>query len=249
MKKKFLILFVPLLFSVTPSFAQNFEYEWKRVALDSVYDTKRVYEVDKIVADHQGEMESLMKVLIHSDEEMQRGDGAETAMSNFTADFLLFSSRKYIDNDYPTMSLTNRGGIRSNFPEGAIRVYDVMSTYPFDNNIVIAKIKGSKIRRILERFIERNKFEALGGIQLYVKNGKMDRCLIGGKELKDDELYNLVTIDFLLDGGDRFFIAKQAESVYRTDVKMMDAAIAYLEHLDEKGITLNNKVDRRIKFE
>ena len=249
MKRKFLILFVPLLLSMTSAYAQNFEYKWKRVAMDSLYDSNKVYEVDRIVSEHQGAMESLMKVLIHSDSEIQRGDAPETPMSNFSADFLLFSARKYIDNDYPTMSLTNRGGIRSNFPEGAIRVYDVMSTYPFDNNIVVAQIKGKQIRRILERFIGRNKFEALGGIELHVKNNKLDKCLIGGRELKDNELYNLVTIDFLLDGGDRFFIGKQAESILRTEVKMMDAAIAYLEHLNEQGITLSNKVDRRIKFE
>ena len=146
------------------------------------------------------------------------------------------------------MSLTNFGGIRSNFPKGAVRVYDIYSTFPFDNTVVVAVMEGEDIRRILERFAS-GKFEALGGVEIVVRDGELEKCLIGGRPLEDDALYNLVTIDFLLDGGDRFDIGDDAVSIDRTGIVLRDAAVRYLRDLSESGIVLENKGDGRVIIE
>lgn len=232
--------------SVLP--AQNFRYSWERVKMGPEYESSTVFGVDSIVAAHQEQMAPLMKVVIYSKDEIKSSQ-PEGALSNLAADILLDAAKDYIDNDCPVMSLTNRGGIRSNFPRGAVRIYDIYSTFPFDNTVVIALMKGSDIRQILDKFASKGKFEALGGVRIEVEDGEMTKCLIGGKPLEDNAMYNLVTIDFLLDGGDRFSIGKDALSVVRTGIVVRDAAVKYLEELYESGTVLENRGDGRIVVE
>ena len=97
--------------------AQNFEYHWQRVRMDSTYESSTVYPVDRIVAEHEEQMAPLMKVVIYSNAEIQE-DQPESALTNLVADMLIHAAAPFIDNDYPTLSLTNMGGIRSNFPKG-----------------------------------------------------------------------------------------------------------------------------------
>lgn len=225
--------------------AQNFEYHWQRVRMDSTYESSTVYPVDRIVAEHEEQMAPLMKVVIYSNAEIQE-DQPESALTNLVADMLIHAAAPFIDNDYPTLSLTNMGGIRSNFPKGAVRVYDVYSTLPFNNSVVVAVMKGKDVREILENFAHRERFEALGGVRILVEDKEIENCMIDGHPLEDDALYNLVTIDFLLDGGDRFHIGSEAVSIERTGIVMRDAAVAYLEELSESGIVLENKTDGRV---
>lgn len=227
--------------------AQDFEYSWQRVRMDSAYESDTVYGVDSIVAAHQEQMTPLMEVVIYSSEEIKEGR-PESALSNLAADMLLYAVSDRLDNGYPSMSLTNFGGIRSNFPKGAVRVYDIYSTFPFDNTVVVAVMEGEDIRHILERFAS-GKFEALGGVEIVVRDGELEKCLIGGRPLEDDALYNLVTIDFLLDGGDRFDIGDDALYIDRTGIVLRDAAVRYLRDLSESGIVLENKGDGRVIIE
>ena len=227
---------------------QEFKITWKRVAMDSTYRSERIFPIDKIIADHQEAMGSMMEILIYSSEEISKGQ-PEGALSNLAADVLLDGAIPYIDNDYPTLSLTNFGGIRSAFPKGAVRLYDVYSVFPFENCLVVAQIKGKSIRKILNRFASYEKFEALGGVQITVKEKELKSCLIGGKPLDDDAVYNLATIDFLLDGGDRFNIADDAISITRTGIVIRDLIADYLKKLSARGVVLDNSGDSRIVLE
>ena len=228
--------------------AQNFEYKWQRVRMDSTYESATVYPVDSIIAEHEEQMGPLMKVVIYSDAEIEESQ-PESALTNLVADMLIHAAQPYIDNGYPTMSLTNMGGIRSNFPKGAVRVYDIYSTLPFNNSVVVAVMRGKDIWEILENFAEKERFEALGGVRILVEDKEIEYCQIGGQPLDEDGMYNLVTIDFLLDGGDRFNIGSDALSIERTGIVMRDAAVAYLQELSDSGVVLENRTDGRVIIE
>ena len=112
---KFLFVVPVLLLAGQLLSAQNFEYKWQRVHMDSTYESGTVYPVDSIVAEHEEQMGPLMKVVIYSNAEIEEAQ-PESALTNLVADMLIHAAQPYIDNDYPTLSLTNMGGIRSNFP-------------------------------------------------------------------------------------------------------------------------------------
>ena len=244
MERKMTMTLVALLLSVS-LFAQKFDYKWQRVRLDTTYESAEIYEVDRIVAAHQEQVSALMEILVYSEGEIVSRH-PESALSNLSADMLLYFAEEFIDNDYPTMSMINFGGIRSNFPAGYIRLYDVYSTFPFENSLAIAEISGKEIRRIMDKFASRERFEALGGVEIVVTDKKLEKCLIEGQELEDDKMYNLVTIDFLIDGGDKFYIGEASEKVIRTDLVLRDLVEKYLRNISKAGKTLVNKGDSRI---
>lgn len=246
MKTKLYFIILWALFSLTAT-GQNFKYHWQRVRMDTTYETTTIYDVDRIVAAHQEQIAPLMEILIYSEEEIVSKQ-PESALSNLVADVLLETAGEYIENDYPTMSLTNYGGIRSNFPSGAVRLYDIYSTFPFNNSIVVAELTGKEVRKIIKRFASREKFEALGGVEIVVDKKELKKCLIGGVPLEDNKMYNIVTIDFLLDGGDRFNIGENAEQVTRTGIVIRDAVEKHLRELYESGVVLKNKGDGRVKI-
>ncbi|HIZ86139.1 MAG TPA: 5'-nucleotidase C-terminal domain-containing protein [Candidatus Coprenecus stercoravium] len=228
--------------------AQDFEYKWRRVRMDSTWESGALYSVDSIVAAHQEQIQPLMEVVIYSSEEI-RDRRPESALSNLAADILLYAAGDRPDSGLPALSLMNFGGIRSGLPKGGVRIFDVYSAFPFDNTVVVARMRGEDVRRILDKFASSGKFEALGGVGITVRDGRMKRCLIGGRELEDDALYDLVTIDFLLDSGDRFDIAEDAVSVYRTGIVFRDAAVDYLRRLSSAGVVLENRGDGRVTIE
>jgi hypothetical protein len=100
----------------------------------------------------------------------------------------------------------------------------------------------------MEQFASREKFEALGGVEIVVRKKVLEKCLIEGEPLDDNKMYNVATIDFLLDGGDRLNIGKNAENIYRTGIVIRDAVEKYLRALNDAGSTLKNKGDGRIKI-
>lgn len=227
------------------AFSQNFKYEWSRVAMDTTYNGNGTSKVEKIIQKHYPQIEPLMEIICYSEGEMSR-DGVESGLTNVAADMLLSKAKQFIKNDYPTMSITNYGGIRADFPKGAVRLYDIVSTFPFNNKIVIAEIKGEDLYKILSRFAKRLKFEAIGGIKIEVSNGVITKCEIGGKPFDKKAMYNIATIDFLLSGGDSMNIAKNAVKVINTDVLLRDAAEEYLRDLNSKKIKLSPYGDGRI---
>ena len=61
--------------------------------------------------------------------------------------------------------------------------------------------------------ISASTFQIVGGVKVVAKNGKIVSATIGGEPLDDDRLYGVATLNFLLDGGDGYKVARNAEEV------------------------------------
>jgi 2',3'-cyclic-nucleotide 2'-phosphodiesterase (5'-nucleotidase family) len=109
-------------------------------------------------------------------------------------------------------------------------------------------VSGADVRKQLERFASRNNYEALGGIEMEVRDGKITRCLVGGQPLDDNKEYKLATIDFLLGGGDKVFIGSRAvpNSLVETGIVLRDAVVNYLKRETAEGRKLTDRKDGRI---
>jgi 5'-nucleotidase len=124
--------------------------------------------------------------------------------------------------------LVNAGGIRNDLPSGNLTYGDLFQVCPFENLLAIAELKGSEVRRMIEIALSGQVGEAsvsnLHITRLDVKPGvpgpwdrdldgngvkeTWERNLIisiqdpGGKEISNDEIYRVATIDYLTNGGD-----------------------------------------------
>lgn len=268
--RKIILVFACLGLSLG-AFAQN--YKWQRTAIDgsrtgvvspSADNVKealgevkgkkyyapsgKVYkgttaEVAKLIIDAQSEMAAVKKVIGYSPAVMEKY-GPESELSNFTVDVIMDRVGKEMGKKID-VGITNFGGIRVDMPKGDIIVDDIMSMFPFKNNIVYVEVKGSRLREVLEGMAAK-KVEVIGGMKIVVENRKLVSVTIGGEPLQDDRIYTMATITFLLHGGDRLYLGEGMETVKELEVSIYDAMSEYIIAETAAGRPITGKKDGRV---
>lgn len=193
----------------------------------------------------------------------------ENALGNMIADAILIGGKTAGDANF---SLINAGGIRNDLPLGKLTYGDLFQVYPFENLLAIAELKGSELRRMVEIALSGQVGEAsvsnLHITRLDVApgvQGPWDRDLDGngvketwernliisiqdvnGKEINNDEIYRIATLDYLTNGGDYLsavfddvpperihvypeFPAREIVKDFITSKSALDPAIFYTE--------------------
>ena len=272
--KKLLFIFIAALFSLHVVFGQ--EYEWRVVPMDAsrtgcttpsadnvetaigyfkggkyVAPDGKVYGRNSIVAktaravlDAQPKMARVKEVIAYSTSAME-AHYPESALSNWFIDVLMEQTEKLAGKKVD-MGITNFGGIRIDMPEGPVILDDMLSMFPFKNHLVYVEHKGSQIRKILEKMAA-GRIEVLGGARITVEDGKLVSAEIGGKPIDDNKIYGLVTISFLLSGGDGLSLAENAVSVTEyKDVMIIDAVLEHVRAETAAGRPISGQEDGRV---
>jgi hypothetical protein len=139
------------------------------------------------------------------------------------------------------------GGIRIDMPEGPVILDDMLSMFPFKNQLVYVEQKGSQIRKILEGMAAR-RFQVLGGVRVVAEDGKLVKAEIGGEPIDDDKIYGLATISFLLGGGDGLSLDHDAVSVtIFKDIDIIDAVLEYVNAETAAGRPIEYSTDGRVE--
>lgn len=208
-----------------------------------VYKGGSVLKTAKTMLSVQPDMAKVKERIAYSTEVMERR-GPECALYNWFIDILMARvetlSGKKVD-----IGFANRGGVRLDMPKGDVLLDDLMSMFPFRNNLCFLELKGKDIRAILEHQAGRS-WQIVGGARCVVKNRKLESVEIDGEPLDDEKTYGVATISFLLDGGDGFAIAKNSLSLEIFDEYIIDAILPYVRKLTEEGKNIEYKTDGRI---
>ena len=195
----------------------------------------------------QPEMARLKEVIAYAPEDLYRSKTRECALFDFVVDRLAADVAE-VTGRRVDFGFTNTGGIRVDIPAGDVLLDDLVSMLPFKNYLTWVELKGSDIRAALEYMAE-TKPQCISGGRLVIKGGKLLSAEIGGEPLDDDRWYGVATIDFLLDGGDGYKLARGARDYIITDVLIGDAVLADVRALTAAGKALEYKTDGRIKVE
>lgn len=273
MKKFVLILFALAFFCVSAS-AQK--YEWKHVAMDGsrtgcvspskdnvaeavgtfkgnryVAPDGKVYKKNsavaktaRVVLDAQPAMARVKDVIGYSPAAMVV-DYPESALSNWFIDVLMARTEELAGKKVD-MGIGNFGGIRVDLPEGDIILDDMLSMFPFKNQLVYVEHTGKQLRKVLEEMAAR-RFQVLGGVRVVVEDHKLVSAEIAGEPIDDDKVYGLATISFLLNGGDGLTLADGALSVTVFENEdVIDAVLAYVYAETEAGRPITYEKDGRV---
>lgn len=187
-----------------------------------------------------------VKVIVgYSTSEME-AKAPESALSNWFIDNIMEAVEKESGKKVD-FGVGNFGGIRGIMPEGAIILDDLISMFPFKNQIVYLELPGSEIRSILETMAE-ERFQVLGGCRVVAEKEKLVSAEIGGEPLDDGKWYGVATISFLLDGGDGLYLAKNSRNlkVYE-DMDIIDIILAKVKSLTDAGLPVEYHKDGRVK--
>lgn len=200
----------------------------------------------RIVLAAQTKMARVKNVIAYSTEEMVVSY-PESSLTNWFVDILMAKVEKLAGKKVD-IGVVNFGGIRVDMPKGNVILDDMLSMFPFKNQLAYVEHSGKQIRNILESMAAR-RFQVLGGVRVVADDGKLISAEIGGEPLQDDKIYGMATISFLLDGGDGLTLGHEARSV--TIFEEVDVIDAILEHVHAEtaaGRPIEYKTDGRVQI-
>ena len=203
-----------------------------------------VAKTARAVLDAQPAMARVKDVVGYSTEAMS-ASYPESALSNWFID-LLMRKTESLSGKKVHIGITNFGGIRVDMPEGEIILDDMLSMFPFKNQLVYVEHTGKQIRNILEQMAA-GRFQVLGGVKVVADGGKLVSVEIDGEPLDDEKVYGMATISFLLGGGDGLVLEENALSVtVYEDVQIIDAVLEHIYAEKAAGRPVEYKTDGRV---
>ncbi|MBP5504783.1 MAG: 5'-nucleotidase C-terminal domain-containing protein [Bacteroidales bacterium] len=219
-------------------------YSWEYHELDSRYDGGTDTSVQEAIAKYDSLMAPLQEIVCYSNAVYSK-ESPESGLSNYATDALRHFAEEY-SGEKIDMSLLNFGGIRTDLPKGAVRVYDIFSIFPFNNYLSILTVEGDTLKDIFDSMARKNHVEALSGVKLKIDGGRVKECLVGGKPLDSNKNYKVATIDFLVTGGDGIDWGNGILIRLDTPFALRDVMIAEMKALMAAGKTLDLKKDGRV---
>ncbi|OUS00702.1 hypothetical protein A9Q86_08045 [Flavobacteriales bacterium 33_180_T64] len=189
---------------------------------------------------------NLDSILAYAADTYSKSDGEyNTAIGNMMADAVyyesnpVFKSRTGEDIDFV---LLNHGGIRAIISKGNITSRTAYEIMPFDNSVVVVKLKGAQVQELIEYLVKAKRAHPISRLNIVLDNdGNFKSAGLNGSPIDFNTTYNVATNDYLYSGGDHMDFFKTNDSLYMLDYKIRNVLIDYFKKID----TLNPAIDNR----
>lgn len=209
---------------------------------------------DKILKPYKDSLDKLMNVIVgHSEMAMPKErDKPETLLGNFVADICLLKIKSIEYNSSASagiISLFNNGGLRSSLPKGDITRGNIFELMPFDNELVVLTISGKKMWELI-RYVSMSSGQPMAGMKLGIHPDKTPATVfIGGQAFDSTKTYQVITSDYLANGGDKMDFFKNPLKIQTTGILIRNAILDYCKEETKQGHTLSAKLDGRFYYE
>lgn len=136
----------------------------------------------------------------------------------------------------------NYGGIRSVISPGKVTARTAFEVMPFENNIVVAELDGTTIRKLVSFLVNATVPHPISGLEIVVdKNNRLDSVTIQGKPFDESSIYFVATSDYVVTGGDRMDFFKENRSITDTDYLIRNAMIDFFKRRDTIVPVVDNR--------
>ncbi|RXK62569.1 hypothetical protein ESA94_06105 [Lacibacter luteus] len=168
----------------------------------------------------------------------------EGLLGDFMADAMLSVAEKYYETKIDA-AFVNYGGIRIPYVKaGNLTRGQIFEMMPFDNIIILQKVKGAVLKQFLDHIAGRGGWP-LSGMSMVIKKGKAENILIGGKTLDLSATYTIANSDYVANGGDNSEMLKAIPQMNK-GILLRDALIEYVQEFSKQGkpvtVTVLNRV-------
>ena len=191
----------------------------------------------------QEQMAEVKEVIAFSTRFMTKAS-PESELSNFVVDLVAEETAR-LTGKKVDVAVTNFGGIRVDMPEGDVLLDDIRSMFPFNNKLVWVEHTGASLLRLMEEIAQYGP-QCVSGVQMVIKDHKLESVLVGGKPIDPKKKYGVASIDFLLDGGDNIHVGQDATRLVTTDHVIGDVIEQYIRRLTAEGKAIEYKTDGRV---
>lgn len=245
MKEKLKILVMLLCFTGALHSQVKMEYS-VNMEVDSKYDTIANPEMLKKMNEYKAILEKEVSRIIGKCDIQMTSKAPESLLSNFLSDQLIAKANE-LSKEPVDLAIINLGGIRAPLSEGNVSIASIYRIMPFENELVILKLKGRDLRKIFEN-IAAGGGEGVSNVKLEILQDKISSLTIGGKPLNDESTYIVATMDYLAEGNSGMTSFLKAIERYNTGIRIRDVYIEQIEKITARGGTLNSSLDGRIKI-
>ncbi len=247
MKRFFLFLIVSLFLSCSQKVLHLAEVRPESYKMEASEGVKPDAEIIALIAPYKDKVDvEISEVLGESAITMKKAKPQST-LGNWMADLMYKMSKAYYGQSLD-FAFTNYGGIRiPELPKGPItrgKIYELM---PFENELVVLKIKGNIVQQLFERMAEDGGWPISKHVRYVIKDGKAIDITINDKAIDPNKTYKIATIDFIANGGGHCsFLKNQTRD--NLNILYRNAIMEFIQQIAKEGRLLDAEMDHRLRI-
>lgn len=215
------------------------------IEMNESYDGHRNREMAEMIEGYKSILDKEMNQVVGESTALMDYDIPESLLTNFTSDVM----KQYGDRKLPggvDLAVMNVHGHRATMPKGDVTLGNLYEIYSFDNLITFLELKGSDLKRMFDAYARMGGAGISGNVKLEIKDRKVQNVTIDGKEIDENKVYKIVTLDYLADGNNGMEAFLDAVSTDNTGITLRDIMIDHVKEQTRSGNKLTSKLDGRI---
>lgn len=206
-------------------------------------------KLQAFIGKYKSQMDTVMNQVIGQSDTYMTTGKPESLLTNLTTDVMMKIDKAHTDGKTVDLAFMNVFGIRAPIAEGPVTVGTIFSAFPFENSLVVVRLKGVYVKQLFDAIAKVEKSGVSGNVRLKIKNKKVESATLNGKLVDDNKIYTIVTLDYLAEGNDGMDAFKKSESVEQTGLTLRDYMLDYVKELTKENKKLTSKIDGRILIE
>ncbi len=207
----------------------------KQVRIDST--VSETPDIEHYIKPYRTKIDTdLNTVLAYAPQNIDKSGKWQTPLGNLFADVTLdrcnslFLTQKKQKIDF---CLLNHGGIRSIIGKGNVTLRTAFELMPFENSAVVVALSAEQIFEIATYIIAEKKPHPISGFSFEIdENLEPKNIKVQGVLLDKNTVYQVVTSDYLANGGDNMVFFKKNKGITNLDYKLRNVLIDYFMAID-----------------
>ncbi len=176
--------------------------KYELIKVDGRYDGYHDAKLEATIDRYKAGVDSLMQLWVgETDDELEAEDDE---LLNYFTDFIYDRGKELAPGI--DLAIANKGGLRTNLPEGKVSKGHIINMVPFRNFITVTDVKGSDLLEVFDVMAMTDGNGVSRNVRVkYEKDDKTARATdvrIDGRKIDPNRTYRVATIDYLAKGGD-----------------------------------------------
>lgn len=199
-------------------------------------------EIQRSLDMYRGEYMGKVGQIIATVHDTLRFEKPEGALNNYVADALRFRAAAEMEQ-FVHVGVMGDRSFKLYFTPGELMVGDVLEFMPYDNHLVILKLKGFDLERLVQQ-VAKAGGAPISGVRFSIgSNGRARGILVNSEVISPERDYLVATSNWAADGGDQFPALWSAVDRVDLQLQLKDLFIDYFKSESD----LYNITDGRIR--
>ncbi len=167
----------------------------------------------------------------------------EGSLGNLVSDALRYRAGSEL-REFVNMGVIGDSSFGLYLTPGDLTIGDVMEFMPYENHLVVLKLRGSKVSELAGQIAEMGG-APISGMRFRIENGEAKGVLVNSQILDPNRIYMVATSSWAANGGDRFpALWEYSDRIDLYDVNVRDLYVDYFKSRRD----IFSKTDGRIRL-